>query len=357
MPEPSRPDVSSLFETSGRGRQSGLRVAASISAGILVIAMLFIARAIFTPLAFAILIIAIVWPMQRRLQTILPQLVALALTMLVTIAAVVVLASFAAWAFSRIGLFAVSDAGRFRALYDQLADWLDGHGIVVAGLWAKHFDISWMVRVLQEITARISNMLSFWAVVLVYVILGLLEVGDVTSRLRRLGDAPAARVLLEGGAVTAAKFRRYMLIRTLMSAVTGLLVAVFALATGLGLAAEWGLLAFVVNYIPFIGSVISTVLPTLFAVAQFESWQMVVVVFVCLGLIQFLVGSYLEPRIAGNALALSPFLVLFTVFFWVFLWGMPGALIGVPIVIAAVTLCEQHPASRWIATILGAGKT
>jgi AI-2 transport protein TqsA len=76
-------------------------------------------------------------------------------------------------------------------------------------------------------------------------------------------------------------------------------------------------------------------------------------VFACLNLIQFLVGSYLEPRIAGNALSISPFLVLFAVFFWTFVWGIAGAFIGVPIVIAALTLCEQHSSSRWIADLLG----
>jgi predicted PurR-regulated permease PerM len=80
---------------------------------------------------------------------------------------------------------------------------------------------------------------------------------------------------------------------------------------------------------------------------------MAVIVFACLNLIQFLVGSYLEPRIAGSALSISPFLVLFAVFFWTFVWGIAGAFIGVPIVIAALTLCEQHPSSRWIADLLG----
>jgi AI-2 transport protein TqsA len=138
-----------------------------------------------------------------------------------------------------------------------------------------------------------------------------------------------------------------------MSAITGLLVAGFALGTGLGLPVEWGVLAFVLNYIPFIGSLVSTVLPTLFAVVQFGSWEAVAVLFVCLGLVQFMVGSYLEPRIAGNALSISPFAVLFTVFFWTFLWGIPGALIGVPIVIALVTLCAEHPSSRWVSDVLG----
>jgi AI-2 transport protein TqsA len=332
---------------------TGLRVAATVTAAILAVAALYAARAIFAPLTFALLIMAIVWPMQRRLQAALPRLVALAVCMLVTIAVIVVFGSAATWALGRIGLFMVADADRYRALYDQIASWLEGHGVMVAGLWAEHFDVAWIIRVFQEVTVRINGTLSFWAVVLVYVILGLLDVDDFASRLRRLNNAEVGRALLHGGAATAAKFRHYMLVRTLMSAITGLLVAGFAIGTGLGLPVEWGVLAFALNYIPFIGSLVSTVLPTLFAVVQFNSWEAVAVLFVCLGLVQFIVGSYLEPRIAGSALSISPFAVLFAVFFWTFLWGMPGALIGVPIVIALVTLCAEHPSSRWVADILG----
>jgi predicted PurR-regulated permease PerM len=81
-------------------------------------------------------------------------------------------------------------------------------------------------------------------------------------------------------------------------------------------------------------------------------WQLALIVFLCLNLIQFLIGSYLEPRIAGAALSVSPFLILFAVFFWSFLWGIPGAFIGVPIVIAVLTVCEQHGSSKWVATLL-----
>ena len=106
------------------------------------------------------------------------------------------------------------------------------------------------------------------------------------------------------------------------------------------------------NYIPFIGPLIATVFPTLVTLAQFESWKLALVVFFCLNLIQFLIGSYLEPRIAGATLSMSPFLVLFAVFFWSFLWGIPGAFIGVPIVIAILALCEEHESSKWVAILL-----
>jgi predicted PurR-regulated permease PerM len=75
--------------------------------------------------------------------------------------------------------------------------------------------------------------------------------------------------------------------------------------------------------------------------------------FACLNIIQFVIGSYVEPRVSGSALAISPFIVLFSVFFWTYLWGLFGAFIGVPITIALLTFCAQHRSSRWLADILG----
>jgi predicted PurR-regulated permease PerM len=164
----------------------------------------------------------------------------------------------------------------------------------------------------------------------------------------------AGELLLRGSMATAAKIRRYMLVRTLMSVITGLLVWIFARSVGLQLAEEWGFIAFLLNYIPFLGPLVATVFPTLFAMTQFGSWQAVVAVFACLNLIQFIVGSYVEPRVAGNALAISPASVLFSVFFWSYLWGVFGAFIGVPITIALITFCALHPSSRWLAELIGA---
>src|SRR5690606_7790271 len=111
------------------------------------------------------------------------------------------------------------------------------------------------------------------------------------------------------------------------------------------LALEWGLIAFVLNYIPFLGPLVATVFPTIFTAAQFESWQSALIMFLGLNLIQFVIGSFLEPRIAGARLSISPFLVLFSVFFWAFLWGIPGAFIGVPILIAVVSAMQHFPAT------------
>ena len=143
-----------------------------------------------------------------------------------------------------------------------------------------------------------------------------------------------------------------MLIRTLASVLTGLAVFVFTLSIGLDLAIAWGVISFVLNYIPYIGPLIAVVFPVLFATAQFESWPMAVVIFGGLYTIQFLIGNYFEPMIAGKALAISPFVMLVAFFFWAFLWGIPGAFIGLPVTIALFTICEQNPSSQWIARLL-----
>ena len=296
---------------------------------------------------------ALAWPLQRRLQMHLPKLMALGLVMLAIVVVFVAFGWLLAWGMGRVGRWLVTDAGRLQELYGQAVAWLEGHGIAVVGLWSEHFNMRWLMTTIYGVTGRVNTTIGFWLIVLVYVILGLLEVDDMAQKLRAMPNQAAARLLLDGCATTAAKFRRYMLIRTLMSAATGLLVWAFASLTGLQLAAEWGVISFALNYIPFIGPIIATVFPTLFALAQFVSWQETVLVFACLNLIQFMIGSYIEPRVSGTVLAISPFVVLFSVFLWTFLWGLFGAFIGVPITIAFLTFCAQHPSSQWLADLLG----
>jgi predicted PurR-regulated permease PerM len=335
-------------------RDGWLRAGVGLTAAIAVFGALYVASAVFAPLACALFIIGIVWPLQSRLQSRLPRLLALAITILAVVVVFVVFASLVAWSFSRVGRWLVGDAERLQLLYGQATAWLDAHGIGVAALWAEHFNVRWLVRAVQEIAGRLNTTIGFWLVVLVYVVLGLLEVEAAGRRVRAMQNQEAARVLIVGSAASAAKFRRYLLIRTQMSVATGVMVWALAWLTGLQLAAEWGVIAFALNYVPFIGSLIATVFPTLFALAQFASWQAALAVFIALNIIQFVIGSYVEPRVSGSALAISPFAVLFAVFFWTFLWGLFGAFIGVPITIAVLAFCAQHPSSRWLSDLLGA---
>jgi AI-2 transport protein TqsA len=334
-------------------RDTALDVSVGIIAAILVSFAAYQAADVFAPLALALFIIAIVWPLHSWLEARLPGLLALAITMTVTIAVCLVFASLIAWGFGHVGVSLIADSTRYQTLYNAAITWLEDHGISVAGLWSEHFNISWVLGWAKEVTGRVNTTLSFWLIALVYVILGLMEVDDLRRRIEAYASKETARIVLAASAATAQKMRKYMIVRTQMSLATGVLVAGFAWITGLEFAVEWGVIAFALNYIPFIGPFIATLFPTLLAMAQFSTWQAVVELFIVLNVIQFVIGSYVEPRVSGVVLAISPSVVLFAVFFWTFLWGLFGAFIGVPIAIAIITFCSYHPSSRWIADLLG----
>ncbi|MCB8821124.1 AI-2E family transporter [Microvirga rosea] len=333
--------------------KGGLNAWIVLSGLVILLTALNIASAVFAPVAFALFLIALLWPFQKRLQASMPQLLALLVSILVLVVAFAGFAALIAWGFGRVGRWGLANFGRFQALYDRAAMWLEAQGIVVASLWADHFNVGWLLGIMQKFTGHVNTTLSFWIIVLVYVILGLLEVEGTARKIKALPDGATVRLLSEGSRQTAVKIRRYMAVRTLMSLLTGMLVWGFAALFGLPLAREWGVIAFSLNYIPFIGPFIATLFPTLLAMVDLESWEAVIAVFAGLNVIQFVVGSYVEPRLSGTALAMSPFLVLFSIFLWTFLWGLPGTFIGVPITVAVLTFCAEHPATHWLAVMFG----
>lgn len=327
-----------------------------VIAAILFVAVLSVASTVFAPIAFALFIIALVAPLQRRLQAKLPSYLALAVSFLLVLLAFLAFGWLIAWAFGQVGRWMVADAARLQQMYEVVRVWLEQHGIVLAVLWSENFSVSWVLRMIQTVSSRLNGTFSFWVIALVYVLLGLMEVDGFEQRIKSMRNRTAATVLLEGSRQTAAKMRRYILIRTAMSVATGLLVWAFAWAVGLPLAEEWGFIAFALNYIPFLGPVVATLFPTLFALTQFATWEAVLAFFIGLNLIQFVVGNYVEPRVSGSALSMSPVLVLFSVFLWGYLWGIFGAFIGVPISIAVLTFCSRHPSSRWLSELFGVGE-
>jgi len=321
-----------------------------ICATVLVLSGLWAARAVMTPVAFALFIIALVWPLQRRLRRALPQVISVLVSAAVALLAIALGGWLVVWSFGGIAQWVVANAARLQGLYMHAAALLEQRGLYAAELFAEQVNVLRLVQVLRAIGGSLQSVLSFCIVTLVFVILGLLEVEPLGRRLRRDGDTAA----LDTTAEIAARLQTYMLVRFGMSALTGTAFWAFAAIYGLELQREWGVIAFVLNFIPFIGSFVATLLPTLFAAAQYGSLYTALVVFIGLNLLQFVIGSYIEPRLAGTVVSISPFMVLFAVFFWGVLWGIAGAFIGVPILIALATVCAKYPSLRPISVLLSA---
>jgi predicted PurR-regulated permease PerM len=324
----------------------------AVCTAILVAGALYLGRAIFAPVAFALFALAIVWPLQGALQAKIPKFVALVFTLLLTLIVFAMLGLAIAWGSSQVGHWLLSNVDRFQFVYTKASEWLEGHGIFVTGMIADRFDVMWLVRFVQQVAARLNSMIGFALLAFAFTILGLMEANHFDRRIKKLEGQHSNLKLSQAAERIARQFRKYILIRSLASILTGFVTFCFALLVGLELALAWGVISFVLNYIPFLGPLVAVVLATLFAAAQFESWQMALIVLAGLSVTQFSIGSYLEPLLAGATLAISPFLVLFAVFFWSLLWGIPGAFIGVPLTIAFITICEQYASSRWMATLM-----
>jgi AI-2 transport protein TqsA len=218
---------------------------AIIATGV-VVALLREASSVFAPLALAIFIIALVSPLQEALKARLPATAATALTVVATIAVCAAFTWLAAWGFGRVAAALVADAARLQAVYDTAVAWLEEQGLSVTGFFSEHFSVRWFIGAAQQVTGRVNTALGFWLITFVYVIIGLIELDDATARARRLPE-PAASVVIAGSRSMGAKFRRYMVVRTQMSLITGILVWLFTWSIGLPFSAEWGVSAFTLN--------------------------------------------------------------------------------------------------------------
>jgi predicted PurR-regulated permease PerM len=141
-------------------------------------------------------------------------------------------------------------------------------------------------------------------------------------------------------------------VKTGTSALTGLIVALLCWSCGVDLPVLWGLLAFLLNYIPNIGSVIAAVPPVLLALVQHGPGVAMGVAAGYLA-VNFTVGNMLEPRLMGRALGLSPLVVFLSMLVWGWMLGPVGALFSAPLTMILKHWLAHTPDLTWIAVLLG----
>jgi predicted PurR-regulated permease PerM len=121
---------------------------------------------------------------------------------------------------------------------------------------------------------------------------------------------------------------------------------------GLEFAALWAVLTTVLNFVPYVGSVLGVVFPLLMAIVQFDDPGTVLTLLLALSALQFAIGSFLDPCVMGNSLNLSPFAILVSLAVWSELWGVPGAFLAVPITAILAIVFSEFPGTQPIAVLL-----
>jgi predicted PurR-regulated permease PerM len=151
------------------------------------------------------------------------------------------------------------------------------------------------------------------------------------------------------------QIQKYLVIKTIVSFVTGVLATVVLMSFGVDFAIVFGFFTFILNYVPNIGSIIATALPLTVAAFQFETLWPAFWILIILGSIQMTIGNFIEPRVMGQGLGLSTLVVLFFLFFWGWLWGIAGMILAVPTAATIKIVCDNIPPLNFVGALMSKG--
>lgn len=314
---------------------AGLQAAQSICVPFLV--ALFVAM-IFRPLVMGL--------MRRKV----PRGLAVAITLLVVAAVLAALGYVLSLSLTRVTLRMPQYQEQFQQQVTAGVDWLDARGID-ATAWVSPESIGPgpLMDLVSGTFRGVANLLTTSFLVLLMTTFLLFEAHGFEEKLRKaLGDR---QEVMDRYARISEEVQRYLLIKTLVSLATGVSVWLWVSVLGLDFPLLWGFLAFILNYIPNIGSILAAIPAVILAAIQL-GWSWAFLLLLGYALINVVWGNLLEPQILGRRLRLSPLAVFLSLVFWGWVWGPLGMLLSVPLTMVLKIAMENSRGFRWLAALL-----
>lgn len=238
---------------------------------------------------------------------------------------------------------------------DVLFTWLNGMGIQLDWELLKEVvNPGEAMQLVATLLAGFGGVLTNTFLITLTVVFILLEASGFPAKLRAAMKDPKASFPAFEQFTHAVK--SYLVIKTAVSLATGVVAALWVFLLGLDFPLLWGLLAFLFNYVPTIGSIVAAVPAMLLALVQLGPFPalLVAVGYLC---INFIIGSLIEPRFMGHGLGLSTLVVFLSLVFWGWVLGPVGMLLSVPLTITAKIGLESREETRWLAILLGSEKS
>lgn len=243
---------------------------------------------------------------------------------------------------------------RIREQVSGLIALLQGKGIVVQEkFFLDYVNPETIMKLTADLLTGLSSVLSDLVLILLTVAFILLEVSSFPLKLRAVLGDPKQK--FPQFTKFANDMKRYMVIKTLISLATGILIAFWLYILGVDYPILWGFLAFLLNYIPNIGSIVAAIPAVILAAIQlgFGSALLVAIGYIA---VNFVIGNMVEPRLMGRKLRLSTLVVFLSLIFWGGLLGLVGAILSIPLTMTLKFAFESSENTRWIAVLLGSEK-
>jgi len=216
---------------------------------------------------------------------------------------------------------------------------------------ASLFDVSKVMNLTAGVLGQLGSFMGNALTIFFLAVFLLLELDTLTIKSKVVfSESNTSKYLFS----IFESIRHYLSIKTVTSLFTGVIIWVALEIIGLDYAIIWGLIAFLLNYIPNIGSIIAAIPAVLFALIQlgFGGVLWTGIVFVAANMI---VGNIIEPKMMGKGLGLSTYVVFVSLLVWGFILGTVGMFLSVPLTMAIKIMLEQNPKTEWIAIMLGSG--
>lgn len=212
------------------------------------------------------------------------------------------------------------------------------------------FDIA---GVLGSLTAGLGALVGNAGLVTLYVAFLMLEQSSFPRKVDALFADPARTLQLKSSLTEIERrIEGYLWIKTLVSLLTAVLCYAVLAVVGVDFASFWGLLIFLFNFIPNIGSLFAVLLPAVLTLLQFGEIGTFLLVLASLGCIQAVIGNLLEPRLMGRTLNLSPLVIILSLTLWGGIWGVAGMFLCVPMTVLVAIVFAKFEVTRPIAVLL-----
>jgi len=321
------------------------------AAAVVVIAGMKSAAAILVPFLLAAFIALLSAPLMHWLtRHKIPEVLAILLLMVAFILVGTLLASFVG---TTVNAFYKDMPGyeqKLQALTSQGVAWLRSMGVEVAdNIIREYVNPGVVMKTVASVFNGLGSVLANTFLILFTVIFILLETSGFPQKVKRaFGEETQA---FNYFARFSESVQQYLLIKTLVSFGTGATVGLFLALIGVDYWAMWALVAFLLNFIPNIGSIIAAVPAVLIALIQLGPGEAILTAGIYVG-VNTLFGNVVEPRLMGRSLGLSTLVVFLSLIFWGWVLGPVGMLLSIPLTMVVKIALETNPQTRWIATLL-----
>lgn len=330
---------------------NGLKIVIMLGMLVIILSGIRVAADIIVPFILALFIAVVLNPVvQRMVKLRIPRVIAISLLIVIIVMLMVLLLAYLGTSLNELARTLPQYRSSLVIPLKNLEPWLQRAGIGVSvDELVKYIDPNAAMTLVTNLLAQLSNAMSSIFLLLLTVVFMLLEVPQLPNKLKQMMSRPIEGMAAIQRAIDSVS--HYLVLKTAISIVTGLVAWGMLAALDVRFAFVWGLLAFALNYIPNIGSVLAAI-PPIAQVLVFSGLYDALVVFAGYLVINLVFGNILEPRIMGRGLGLSTLVVFLSLIFWGWLLGPVGMLLSVPLTIIVKIALEQTNGGQSIAVLL-----